>query len=101
VNRVKRANKLDRKDPEPSKKRGISIPYVSGLSEKLQRIFRQHDVPVYFKPGNTLRQKLVHPKDKMPTQKQSNVVYEIQCSETKCKERYIGETKQPLHRLLY
>ncbi|KAK7925859.1 hypothetical protein WMY93_008169 [Mugilogobius chulae] len=99
LNRAKRPKKQEKRETEKEKrKNGVSIPYVSGLSEKLQRIFRQHDIPVFFKPVNTLRQKLVHPKDKMPTEKQSNVVYSIRCSEDCCNEHYIGETKQPLHK---
>ncbi|KAK7893340.1 hypothetical protein WMY93_022492 [Mugilogobius chulae] len=102
LNRAKRPKKQEKRETETEKrKNGVSIPYVSGLSEKLQRIFRQHDIPVFFKPVNTLRQKLVHPKDKMPTEKQSNVVYSIRCSEESCNEHYIGETKQPLHKRLY
>ena len=50
---------------------------------------------------NTLRQKLVHPKDKAPNHKQSNVVYSIHCKEEGCKEHYIGETKQILQKRLY
>ena len=48
-----------------------------------------------FKPQNTLRQRLVHPKDRVPQHKQSNVVYAVKCLED-CQELYIGETKQPL-----
>uniref|UniRef100_A0A3B3ZX93 GIY-YIG domain-containing protein n=1 Tax=Periophthalmus magnuspinnatus TaxID=409849 RepID=A0A3B3ZX93_9GOBI len=43
---------------------------------------------------------LVHPKDKTPDHKQSNVVYSIQCNE-ECSERYIGETKQLLQKRMY
>ena len=39
----------------------------------------------------------MHPKDKIPRQKHSNVVYAVQCSED-CNDVYIGETQQPLHR---
>lgn len=46
-----------------------------------------------FKPSNTLRQRLVHPKDKIPRDKQSNVVYAVLCNE-ECSDLYIGETKQ-------
>ena len=83
------------------KRRGDVVPYVAGVSEKLQRIFWQYKIPTYFKPVNTLRQKLVHPKDKAPNHKQSNVVYSIHCKEEGCKEHYIGETKQILQKRLY
>ena len=74
-----------------------SIWYLSGVSEKFRRILQKHDILVQFKPSNTLRQRLVHPKDKTPRHKQSNVVYAIQCQE-ECNKLYIGETKQPIHK---
>lgn len=74
------------------------MPYVAGVSEKLQRIFGQHKIPVYFKPVNTLRQKLVHPKDKVPNYKQSNVVYAIRCKEEDCDEHYIGNQNKSWRR---
>lgn len=70
------------------------IPYVTWLSEKLKRIFHNHNIPVNFKPGNTLRQRLVHPKGKTSRHKLSDVV---KCSEG-CNDLYIGETKPPLHK---
>ncbi|XP_071495131.1 uncharacterized protein [Diadema antillarum] len=81
--------------------RGVSVPYCQGLSEKIQRIFSFYRIPVYFKPTNTLRQRLVHPKDKIPKHKRNNVIYRIKCQGKDCKENYIGETKQPLHKRLY
>ena len=60
-----------------------------------------YKIPVYFKPANTLKQKLVHPKDKVARHKQNNVVYAIQCEGGNCQDSYIGETKQPLHKRLY
>ncbi|KAM4589401.1 uncharacterized protein V3H82_003528 isoform 2-T2 [Fundulus diaphanus] len=82
---------------EKNKRKSIVIPYVAGVSEKLKRIFSKHKIPVHFKPNRTLRQRLVHPKDKTPKPKMSGVVYAVQCSE-ECSDLYIGETKQPLHR---
>lgn len=95
---IKSLKRKRKSNTENNKKRSnIVIPYVAGVSEKLKRIFNKHNIPVHFKPGNTLRQKLVHPKDKVPREKQSNVVYAVQCSED-CPDLYIGETKQPLHK---
>lgn len=48
-----------------------------------------------FRLSHTLKQELVHPKDKTPKHKLNNVVYAVQCSE-ECSDLYIGETKQPL-----
>uniref|UniRef100_A0A1A8DK57 GIY-YIG domain-containing protein n=1 Tax=Nothobranchius kadleci TaxID=1051664 RepID=A0A1A8DK57_NOTKA len=83
----------DKKD----RRNNLVIPYVAGVSEKLRRVFSKHNIPVYFRPSNTLRQKLVHPKDKTLKHKLNNVVYAVQCSE-ECPDLYIGETKQPLHK---
>ncbi|XP_072022071.1 uncharacterized protein [Amphiura filiformis] len=84
-----------------TRKFGITLPYVSDVSEKLKRIFGQHQIPVSLKPCNTLRQKLVHPKDEIPQRKQSNIVYAINCQDSDCENYYIGETKQPLHKRMY
>ena len=92
----KKTNKVVEKEKQ-NKRNNIVIPYVSGVSEKLRRIFNKHSIPVYFKPGNTLRQRLVHPKDKTPHTHKSNLVYAVQCNE-ECEDFYIGETKQPLHK---
>ena len=46
------------------------------------------------KPQTTLRQVLVHPKDKVEKQKKAGVVYEIPCSQ--CEKVYIGETGRQL-----
>ena len=59
-----------KKEEDRSKHYSISIPYLSGVLEKFRRILQKHDIPVQFKPFNTLRQRLVHPKDKTPRHKQ-------------------------------
>uniref|UniRef100_UPI0009B3C823 LOW QUALITY PROTEIN: uncharacterized protein LOC109967683 n=1 Tax=Monopterus albus TaxID=43700 RepID=UPI0009B3C823 len=91
-----KARNTNREKPETRRDNTV-IPYVAGLSEKLKRIFRNHNIPVNFKPGNTLWQRLVHPKDKTPRHKQSDVVYAIKCSQ-ECNNLYTVETKQALHK---
>lgn len=84
---------LDREE-DNNKHRNIAIPYIASSSE---RILRKHHVPVQFKPGNTLRQKHFHSKDK--TLRLDSAVCCIECSED-CTDLHIGETRQPLHRHL-
>jgi hypothetical protein len=74
--------------------RPIAVPYYRGLSEKLQRVYKAHGVPVYHLPWNTLRQALVHPKDPIDSMQKCNVVYQITCGE--CNIQYVGETKRQL-----
>ena len=79
----------------PGKKQyPIAIPYVKGLSEKLQRIFKNHGMPVYHKPWNTIKQSLVNPKDKLDTMKKCGTIYEITCGG--CDKVYIGESGRSL-----
>ena len=67
-----------------SRRYNTTIPYVSKLSEKIRRIYREYQLPVSFKPYNTLRQKLIHPKDKTPKDKQNNIVYGFRCQDNGC-----------------
>ena len=65
-----------------------------GISEKFRRIFNKHHILVHFTPSNTVRHKCVHPKDKTPRHKQSNVCYAVQCNKD-CKDLYIGKQNNP------
>ncbi|XP_078361564.1 uncharacterized protein LOC144645923 [Oculina patagonica] len=76
----------------------VGLPYVSGLSEHLSRVFRAQDIRTCHKPYNTLRSILVHPKDKTPTAKKTSMVYDITCND--CGEHYIGETARTLEKRL-
>ena len=79
-----------------SKKVAVGLPYIKGLSEHLQRTFKQHNVSIYHKPTNTLRSALTHPKDKPDPSKCAGIVYDIQCGT--CNEHYIGETGRPMNK---
>ena len=82
-------------DQEKKKPKGyVVLPYVKGVSERLKRVFKKNDINLYHKAGTTLRQLLVHPKDKLEKQEQCGVVYEIDCNV--CGEAYIGETGRSL-----
>ena len=45
------------------------------------------------KPHNTIRELLVHPKDKTPKEKKCGALYPIPCDT--CEEFYVGETARP------
>ena len=70
------------------------IPYIHGLSEKIGKIYRAHGVNFYYKPMNSIRNILVHPKDPTPNSKKCGVIYHIKCQD--CPQHYIGETARNL-----
>jgi hypothetical protein len=78
-----------------------TFPYVQGLSENLQRICKDFGIKVAHRPINTLRELLVHPKDKQDKDHNSGVVYGIRCEGNNCSEYYIGETEQPIKKRMY
>ena len=80
--------------PERSHKGSVSIPYVGPMSEAIARNLRKAGVAVHMKPCNTIRQRLVHPKDKLPLLDQSGAVYKIKCDD--CDAVYVGETERVL-----
>ena len=67
---------------------------MGGLSEKLCRIYKKHNITLCSKPGHTLRQALVAPKDPVDKLDKCGVVYNIDCGG--CSKCYIGETGRPL-----
>ena len=76
------------------KKRPVIIPYIIRFSEELKRTFGGYGIPMYFKPRNTLRQLLVHPKDPVGKDKVVGPVYKISCEE--CEATSGGETERSL-----
>ncbi|KAI8494200.1 hypothetical protein Bbelb_279600 [Branchiostoma belcheri] len=77
-------------------KANITIPYFQGVSEKLRRIFQNFNIATNFKPHSTLRQRLVHPKDRPHKGTKANVIYRLKCEEPNSNNTYIGETSRPL-----
>jgi len=79
------------KKQSQTKTRGmVVLPYKEGLSQRVQRVFNKHGISTSFKPHQTLRNLLVHPKDKRDVKETSDCVYEIPC--LNCEKSYIGET---------
>ena len=55
---------------------------MAGVSEKFRRIFSKHSILSHFRTCNTLREKLVHPKEKTPRHKLNNAVYAVRSAPT-------------------
>ena len=70
----------------------IMVPYMKGLSESCKNICRRHGIEMYFKGANTIRQLLVHPKDKDDILKKIGVIYRFKCGRVDCEDEYIGES---------
>ncbi|XP_072048371.1 uncharacterized protein [Amphiura filiformis] len=81
--------RIQKKDDTPSKGM-VVIPYVEGLAERLQRIFKKHNISTAIRPTNTLISLLVHPKDKQDIEQTNDVVYNIPCK--RCDKSYVRET---------
>ena len=68
------------------------VPYMKGLSESCKNIYRRHGIEMHFKGDNTIRQLLVHPKDKDVILKKSGVIYRYKCGRVDCDNECIGES---------
>ncbi len=58
----------------------LTIPYIAGSSESIQRVCRDFDIKTAFKSGKTLRSHLTKVKDTIPVTIESSIVYSIPCS---------------------
>ena len=73
-----------------------TLPYIQGVSEKIKRVLSTDvGIKVSFKPYKTLKHFLPNPKDKIPVNQKTGLVYQIPC--LNCNKVYIGETKRTLH----
>ena len=67
---------------------------MKGLSEAFSRILKIYRICTAVRPHTTLRNLLVHPKDKISDEEKPEVVYKIPCKN--CERVYVGETGRPL-----
>ena len=75
-----------------------TIPYIRGVAESIRRILSPLGIRVCYKPFQTLRQVLSHPKDPVPDLLRQSVVYRILCAS--CNSSYIGQTGRKLFQRL-
>ena len=71
----------------------VSLPYVKGLAEKIQKICSPYDIRTVFTSGSALWRYLFRVKPPMKFNMTKNCVYSIPCS---CGKIYKGETGRPL-----
>nr|VZI13129.1 unnamed protein product [Spirometra erinaceieuropaei] len=71
-----------------------SIPYIKGVSEVVARSLAPLGIGVAHRPDSTIRRQVMRPKDPIPKQEMSAVVYRLQCSCGSCD--YVGETGRRL-----
>nr|VZI46278.1 unnamed protein product [Spirometra erinaceieuropaei] len=57
-----------------------SIPYIKGVSEVVARSLAPLGIGVAHRPDSTIRRQVMRPKDPIPKQEMSAVVYRLQCS---------------------
>ena len=89
---IQKKQKKNNQGTSNTKKSHIVVPYMKGLGESCKNICRRYGVEVYFKGGRTIRDLLVHPKDKDTILKKSGVIYKYSCGRVDCGEEYIGES---------
>ncbi|BHF80201.1 hypothetical protein SprV_0702332500 [Sparganum proliferum] len=71
-----------------------TLPYVKNVSEAVGRLLAPLGIGVAHRPEATIRRQLMKPKDPLPRQETSGVVYRIWCS---CgQSNYVGETGRQL-----
>ncbi|XP_066294592.1 uncharacterized protein [Branchiostoma lanceolatum] len=68
----------------------VTLPYIQGITESLERILKKHNIATVVKPKTTLRNLLAHPIDKLQDSVKTDCVYKIPCMS--CNKVYIGET---------
>ena len=76
----------------------LHLPYVKGVSERIEKMCRPLGVKTVMKTADTLRSRLVKVKQAMPSSKKKGVIYEIPCKDCPCV--YIGETGRTLEKHL-
>ena len=101
MNRKKAIRKDKSKKDKAQEKSGgvVTVPYVHSFTKKIQHIFTKHRVATVVKPQTTLRQVLVHPKDKVDKQKKAGVVYKIPCNQSEKTEILYFSPTQSCSRL--
>jgi hypothetical protein len=71
-----------KKQREGNRSYVLCLPYVKGLSEKIEKeckVIEPEKLKLAFRPNRTMSRTLVQVKNKIPPEKKKGVVYEVQC----------------------
>ena len=71
----------------------MRIPYIKGLSQQLCRMLKTETINVVFYQTHTVGRLYSNMKDRIPTDRLSNVVYRLSCD---CGAKYVGQSRQYL-----
>ena len=82
-------------DPPDSQNGFVVLPYIKGVTEPLTRVLNNNGIQATNRPVKTLQQEFASPKSTTPSDRQTNVVWKIPCSD--CTWNFIGETGICLH----
>ena len=93
-NRDKNSNTNINSNDNKKNKPYIVVPYMKGLNESCKNICRKHGIEMYFKGDNTIKELLVHPKDRDNILQKSGVIYKCKCGRVDCEDEYIGEIRK-------
>ena len=83
-------------EQEMTDPKSLHLPYVKGVSERLERKCRKLGIRTTFKSKGTLREALVRTKEPQPEWKKKGVIYQVPCGD--CDSVYIGETGRTLEK---
>ena len=88
----KKSGEEEREEDKPTAT--ATIPYVGGVSEPIKRMLEKVNVRVRLRPCGTLRQFLMKPKDRVPIEERTGVVYRVTCKD--CPKTYVGQSGRTL-----
>jgi len=92
INKLKRTNDRCSEDLDSFNK-VMTLPYIHNLSEDIKRSLRNF-VDVRFTIPKKLDTIILKGKDRLDTQRETEIVYKINCKD--CDKVYIGQTKRHL-----
>ena len=90
--KLREPSRNERNVHQPERKKFISTPYIKGVSERVERILKPHNIMLAHKSKTTIKTKLCHLKDSREATEKNNAVYKINCKNCSCS--YIGETSK-------